>query len=90
MKMKILFVMDSYGLFGIPNAGASQRNTLFVKSLALMGHVDVCSFSGDDFVSDIEDCDVIYSNLIPEEGNILIKHAQLLIRMLVSPDNPYS
>lgn len=88
--MRILLVIDRYSMFGIPNGGASQRNTLFVKALAQMGHVDVCSFSEEEIVSDIEDCDMLYSNPVPEEGNRFVKNAKQIIGITISPSNPYS
>lgn len=48
--MKILYVIGFAGMFGVPNCGASQRNTLFAKALAQLGHVDVCSFSEEEIV----------------------------------------
>lgn len=88
--MKILYVIGFAGMFGVPNCGASQRNTLFAKALARLGHVDVCSFTEEKIVSDIDDCDVVYSNLIPDEGNKYVRNASLLIGMLFLPANPYS
>ena len=88
--MKILYVIGFAGMFGVPNCGASQRNTLFAKALAQLGHVDVCSFSEEEIVSDIDGCDVVYSNPIPEEGNKYVRQALLLTSMLFHPANPYS
>ena len=88
--MKILLVTEFAGMFGVSNCGASQRSTLFAKSLAQLGHVDVCSFSKHEIVSDIDDCDVVYSNPIQDEGNKYVKNVMLLIGMLFSPANPYS
>lgn len=88
--MKILYVLDEYGLFGRPNNGASHRNTLYVKALATIGHVDVCSFSKETIVSDIEDCDVIYSNPNIEEGNLYVRNVKCLIQMTFKPSNPNS
>ena len=89
--MRILFVLDKYGLFGTPNSGASNRNTLFVKALTKLGHVDVCSFSNEAIVSDIEDCDIVYSNtnyVFSEKGNKYIRGLLSLIQMTLSPLNP--
>lgn len=77
-------------MFGTSHCGASQRNTLFAKALSQLGHVDVCSFSEEEIVSDIDGCDVVYSNPIPEEGNKYVRQALLLTSMLFHPANPYS
>lgn len=88
--MKILYVIGFAGMFGTSHCGASQRNTLFAKALAQLGHVDVCSFSEEEIVSDIDGCDVVYSNPIPEEGNKYVRQALLLTSMLFHPANPHS
>lgn len=91
--MRILFVLDFYGLFGNPSSGASNRNTLFVQALTELGHVDVCSFSNEAIVSDIEDCDVVYSNQISylrEKRNKYVRSLHSLLQMSVSPTNPYA
>ena len=88
--MKILYVIERYGMFGVPNNGASQRNTLFAKALAQFGHVDVCSFSEDEIVSDIEDCDVVYSNPIQDESNRFARYVRPFIRLFFSPATPPS
>lgn len=89
--MKLLFVLDKYGLFGTPNSGASNRNTLFVKALTKLGHVDVCSFSDEAIVSDIEAVDIVYSNtkcVFSEKGNKYVRGLLSLIWMTLSPLNP--
>lgn len=91
--MKILFILNQHGLFGAPNCGASQRNTLFVKALIKLGHVDVCSFSEEAVVSDIDDCDVIYSNRymkMETTGNKYIGKVLSLLNIILFPSNPNS
>ena len=91
--MKILFVLDKLGLFGNPKDGGSHRNTMFVKALTKLGHVDVCSFSEEAVASDIDDCDVVYSNQYMKKesiGNKYIYNALSLLKVLFFPSNPNS
>lgn len=45
--MNILFVTCTFRVFGGIDCGAANRSTMFVKSLAKIGHVDVISFGKD-------------------------------------------
>lgn len=74
-------------MFGVPSNGASQRNTMFAKALAQLGHVDVCSFSEDEIVPDIDDCDVVYSNPIQDESNRFVRYIRPFICLFFSPAN---
>lgn len=60
--MRILLVIERGGVFGNPTSGCHNRSTLFAKALTQLGHVDVCFFGNEEVVSDIKDCDVVYSN----------------------------
>lgn len=77
-------------MFGVPSNGASQRNTMFAKALSQLGHVDVCSFSEDEIVPDIDDCDVVYSNPIQDESNRFVRYIRPFICLFFSPANPNS
>ena len=58
--MNILFVNNGpFRMFDRLDSGASVRNTLFVRALSQLGHVDVISFHRDELKSNIENCDVI-------------------------------
>lgn len=65
MKTKILFVNCNYNLFDKIDCGAGNRSTLFIKSLAQIGDVDVISFSREAFRIDYPGCKIIYQKYIP-------------------------
>lgn len=92
--MKILLVIDKCGMFGNPIGGGSNRSTLFVKALTRLGHVDVCSFSDEEVISDIKDCDVVYSNQDLRSwrkiGSPLLRGIMSFIRMAFQPHHPNS
>lgn len=81
-------------MFGNPTSGAHNRNTLFVKALTHLGHVDVCSFSDEKVVSDIKDCDVVYSNQDLKSwrkvGSPLLRGLSSSIRLAFRPHHPNS
>lgn len=64
--MNILFVASNCSIFEI-NSGGAMRNNMFVRALSKIGHVDVISFYQKHLVSNINNCDVIYSEIIKEE-----------------------
>lgn len=66
-----------------------MRNNLFVEALSKIGHVDVISFHQDSLVSTIENCDVIYSEVINERHSYL-EFARSWLCIAFRPDSPYS
>lgn len=66
-----------------------MRNNLFVEALSKIGHVDVISFHQDSLVSNIENCDVIYSEVIKERHSYL-EFARSWLSIAIRPDSPYS
>lgn len=58
--MNILFISDKYKLFGESDSGASNRSTIFIRSLAQFAQVDVVSFT-KVCDSNIPNVEVIYS-----------------------------
>ena len=59
--MNILFVNVNWNLFDRMDCGASNRSTMFIRALAGLGHVDIISFGAGEQISNIPDCDVIYT-----------------------------
>ena len=59
--MNILFVTCTFRVFDRIDCGAANRSTMFVKSLAKIGHVDVISFGKDVIKSNIPNCNVVYN-----------------------------
>lgn len=53
------------------DCGAGNRSTMFVKALALLGHVDVVSFYKEPIQSNVENCEVVYC---PSSENTEKKH----------------
>ena len=67
--MNILFISDKYKLFGESDSGASNRSTMFIRSLAQFAQVDVVSFT-KVCDSNIPNVEVIYSTDYPKNtGN---------------------
>ena len=64
--MNILFVTCTFRVFGGIDCGAANRSTMFVKSLAKIGHVDVISFGEDTITSKITTCEVVDNPSIPQ------------------------
>lgn len=86
--MEILFIEISRRIF-TPYSGASVRTKLFVKALSEIAHVDVISLAIDDEVSDISNCDVVFSKKILNPINRL-GGIRSIICATLWPDNPYS
>ena len=86
--MKILFITSNSALFSLDSGGA-MRNNLFVGALSQIGHVDVISFNQKDLVSNVNNCNVIYSEFVEEEHS----RWELLrtwLAMTIKPTDPYS
>jgi glycosyltransferase involved in cell wall biosynthesis len=87
--MNILFVINSDNkLFEIDSGGA-LRNNLFVRALSEVGHVDVICFSQNGIVSNIQNCDVIYSKRLTDFKD-LKEVIRSLLCVTIWPSNPYS
>lgn len=83
--MNILFINCRYRLFDGLDCGAANRSTLFVKALSRVGHVDVVSFGNEPLVSNIANCDVVYSKPIPHRADSPKQRVKRLMRLPVSP-----
>lgn len=89
MEIKeILFVVNWCGLFHI-SSGGDLRNNLFAEALSKIGHVDIISFWQDELVSNMTNCDVIFSKVIADTHNYL-EFIRSLVCMTFFPKNPYS
>lgn len=88
MGKKILLIINTKNLFTI-DSGAALRNTLFLKALAEIGHVDVICFSKNDLVSNIPNCDVIFSKVIWDSKDFK-EVFRTFMCMTLRPSNPYS
>lgn len=87
--MNILFVSCVYRIFDGIDCGASNRSTMFVKSLAKIGHVDVVSFGKDLINSTIDNCEVIYNKSIPQKyADTNLEKIKGYLRLLTQPCNP--
>lgn len=87
--MNILFVSCVYRIFDGIDCGASNRSTMFVKSLAKIGHVDVVSFGKDLINSTIDNCEVIYNKSIPQKyADTNLEKIKGYLRLLPQPCNP--
>ena len=86
--MKILYIVYVCNIFKIDSGGA-LRNTLFAKALSEIGHVDVICFSRNKVVSNIPNCDVVFSKEISDYVSP-IDSVKSLIKTLVRPSNPSS
>lgn len=86
---KLLLVVNTpENIFNIDSGGALRSN-LFIKALSEIGNVDVISFSKNDLVSNIPNCNVVFSQLIWDEKNYWEVFRSLLC-MTIRPSNPYS
>lgn len=83
--MNILFINCRYRLFDGLDCGAANRSSLFVKALSRVGHVDVVSFGNEPLVSNVANCDVVYSKPIPHRADSPKQLVKRLMRLLVSP-----
>lgn len=87
--MNILLIINSdNNIFEIDSGGA-LRNNLFVRALSEVGYVDIICFSRNGIVSNIPNCDVLYSKRMLDSKD-LKETVRLLVGMIISPSNPYS
>lgn len=86
--MNILIIIDQFDIFEV-NSGGALRNNLFVKALSEIGHVNVICFSKNGVVSNIPNCDVVFSHLIVDDKDIKEAIRELVCETL-RPSDPYS
>lgn len=86
--MNILFVVNNSNIFKI-NSGGALRNYLFAKALSEVGHVDIISFGNDNEVSNISDCEVIFSKKIRDSYSS-VGGIRSLVCATLWPENPDS
>ena len=89
VNMNILFVVNSDNKIFEVDSGGALRNNLFVRALSEIGHVDVICFSQNDIVSNIKNCDVIYSKRLTDTKD-LKEVFRSLLSVTLWPSNPYS
>lgn len=87
-KKEILFVVNWGNLFHV-SSGCDMRNNLFAEALSKIGHVDIISFRQDELVSNIANCDVIFSKHIADSHSYF-DFIRSLICMTICPNTPYS
>lgn len=87
--MNILLIINTNNNIFKVDSGAALRNNLFVKALSQIGHVDVICFTQDNVVSNIPNCDVIFSKVILDDKDYMEAFRSLLC-MTLWPLNPYS
>lgn len=86
---KILLVVNTYqNVFRI-DSGSALRTNLFIRALSEIGHVDVICFSYNDLVSNIPNCDVLFSQTIWGDKDYKEVFRSTLC-MTIRPSNPYS
>ena len=89
--MNILFVTCTFRVFDRIDCGAANRSTMFVKSLAKIGHVDVISFGKDVIKSNIPNCKVVYNQSIPQKNvDTICEKIKGYLRILILPCTPSS
>lgn len=89
-KMNILFVHNGpCRIFDKFNSGAAVRNTLFVKALTQLGHVDIVSFYKDELRSNIENCNVINVSITSSQKRNSYRGKQW-IDLLFRPFSPFT
>ena len=89
MSKNILFIANAdNGLFKV-YSGAALRNNMFIRALTEIGHVDVICFMKDDAVSNIPDCDVVFSKRMMTP-KVFLGGTRSLVRMTFWPSDPYS
>lgn len=86
--MNILLIVNSNNVFEIDSGGA-LRNNLFVRAFSEIGHVDIICFTRNDIISNISNCDVLFSKLLYEDEG-LIEAFRSFFCITFCPSNPYS
>lgn len=89
--MNILFI-STEGCFDSVKTGGAVRNHMFLKALSQIGHVDVISFYEEPLVSNLPNCDVIFSKNIKYENSkrSYLSFIRKLLLPLILPNYPYS
>ncbi len=86
---KFLLVLNTpQNVFQI-ESGSALRSNMLIKALTGMGCVDIICFSRSDLVSNIPNCNVIFSEAIWDEKDFKEVLCSLF-RMTVRPSDPYS
>ena len=83
--MNILFICTE-GCFDSVKTGGAVRDHMFVKALSQIGHVDVISFYKEPIVSNLPNCDVVFSKYIKDqdsERNYLYFIRRLLLPLIL-------
>lgn len=83
--MNFLFIENSCPLFGHQISGGGLRSTYLIKSLAQIGKVDVITFAYSDEKSNIDNCEVIFSKIIANDGYIGQRNRKNKFRSLLTP-----
>ena len=86
-KKFLLVVNTTENIFNI-NSGGALRSNLFIKALSDIGQVNIICFSKNELVSNIPNCKVIYSQLIPDIKDFW-EVFRTLLGMTIRPSNPY-
>ena len=67
--MNILFISEE-SCFDSVKTGSAVRDHMFVKALSQIGHVDVISFYKEPLVSNLPNCDVVFSKYTKDENSV--------------------
>lgn len=86
--MNILFIHNNFRLFNNLDCGAANRNTIFVRSLVRLGHVDIISFFDEQIKSNIDNCNVVYNSPISTNRRKFDKVLKV-VKLLLFPWLPY-
>jgi glycosyltransferase involved in cell wall biosynthesis len=89
MGKNILFIANADNRLFQVYSGAALRNNMFIRALTEIGHVDVICFMEDDTVSNIPDCDVVFSKRMMA-SKVFLEGTRSLVRMTFCPSDPYS
>jgi glycosyltransferase involved in cell wall biosynthesis len=87
---RILFIANDCDLFRQTSGGA-VRNNLFVRVLSQIGHVDIISFHQTELVPNIDNCNVVHSEIVRESTHIGWREfLRTWLSMTIKPKDPYS
>lgn len=87
--MRILLIANRFNKIFKIDSGGALRNNLFVRALSEIGHVDVICFSHNGLVSNIPNCDVIFSKMMYKDEGYM-EAARSLVCMTLWPLKPNS
>lgn len=86
--MNILFISCEFNLFDKTDCGGATRSTMFVNALSQLGHVDIISFTRESIVSNMPNCNIIYSNYI--KSPTISGKSKMRLFFLLNPFSPLS